>query len=121
MALIQSCRLVCTERGHNKEYNVELHEERDRTYRVDGRYGRIGAVLTGVRKYNGTSRYQAEAEYNKVRNEKLGKGYREVPLTNAFLPDTTAERPARTTRRQAPPEPAETIEFYDSSTRHLTL
>lgn len=120
MALIQSCRLVCTARGHNKEYIVELHEDATE-FRVDGRYGRIGATLTGARKYRGPSRYQAEAEYEKVRREKLNKGYEEVPLRNSLLfPDLPV--PPTTRQRRAPaPAPEPTIDFYDDAPRKINL
>lgn len=90
MAILQSCQLTCTERGHNKEYIIELHEDEviggtasysvgsPFTYRVEGQYGRIGATRTTVQKYIGGSRLRAEAAFNKVRNEKLSKGYQEV-------------------------------------------
>ena len=129
MPIIQSCRLVCTDRGHNKEYLVELHEDPDenglRQFRVDGRYGRIGSVLTGVRKYRGSSQYRAEAEYEKVRNEKLNKGYREVPLQNAFLaPALPPVDPPPTPRRRAtatPVTPTNTVDFYDDAPRQINL
>lgn len=128
MPLIQSCRLVCTERGHNKEYLVELHEDvvdHVTEFRVDGRYGRIGSVLTGVRKYRGNSRYRADAEYEKVRNEKLNKGYREVPLQNAFLaPALPPVDPPPTPRRRAtatPVTPTNTVDFYDDAPRQINL
>jgi predicted DNA-binding WGR domain protein len=129
MAVIQSCRLVCTTQGHNKEYVVELDEEFDQQarsyrYRVDGRYGRIGSVLTGVRKYNGLSRGAAETEYEKVRNEKINKGYTEAPLRNSFLADPAPEpAPARrrTARTPAPTLPPPADDLWGDTPRLITI
>ena len=129
MPIIRSCRLVCTDRGHNKEYIVELHEDPDenglRQFRVDGRYGRIGSVLTGVRKYRGSFQYEAEVVYEKVRNEKLNKDYREVPLQNDFLtqvfPAVDLPSPPRRRARASQVAPANTIDFYDDAPRQINL
>lgn len=126
MPLIESCRLVCTTQGHNKEYVIELHEDLTgrRQFRVDGRYGRIGSRLTGMRKYDGPSQVQAQAEYEKLRQEKLNKGYQEVPATNAFLqPATEVSDPAprRSRAPAAPPVPDNTVDFYDNAPRVINL
>lgn len=130
MATIQSCRLVCTEQGHNKEYNVEVDEELNQHehvywYRVDGHYGRIGGTLTRVRKYHGSSRTHAFAVYDQLRREKLSKGYREAAVAPLVAPPAAPARQRRTSRRSnttipAPPA-SNTVEFFDDAPRRINL
>lgn len=135
MPVLQSTRLECTARGHNKEYLVELESnELTGTYRVRGHYGRIGSTLTDTTKCDGVSYQRALAEYEKVRREKLSKGYVEIPLRNQFTPDLDEDGevindapPAPLRRRTARPRatspriPTNTVDFYDEAPRRISL
>lgn len=121
MTVTNRARMLCTSRGHNKEYVIELEDNVGR-YRVVGRYGRIGANLVETVKYEGTSLRSAIAEFSKVRDEKLSKGYEQASNYTRHTPETQPQpAPARSRVRTPPPEKPRTVEFYDNEPRMITL
>lgn len=64
----------------DKVYHLTLAED-DGTFIVAFAYGRRGSTLNTGEKYRGPARSKAYAQYNKVRDEKTGKGYKVVGST----------------------------------------
>jgi len=76
MGIIQSVSLFYTDGSSNKEYNVVLEQHVDSTCSVNFSYGRRGnATSTGTKTNSPVSLAEAQKAYNKLVNEKQGKGY----------------------------------------------
>lgn len=77
---VQHVRLEHTN-GHYKFYELHLHRLENGWFRVTGVYGKIGAVNPTIQVKDTTkSLNEAQATFNKVKQEKLDKGYKIVKL-----------------------------------------
>jgi predicted DNA-binding WGR domain protein len=91
MPVLNADYLHNTNDNHDKVYNVQLEQNGTR-YHVVAEYGRRLGVLKRITKYSGSSRLDATLEFNKLINEKVGKGYRRavnarpVNVANAVAP-----------------------------------
>ena len=72
--------MTVTEGGSNKQYLPRIVENSPGNYEVVCLWGAIGAKPQSTLKYSGPDRMAAQNAYDKVRREKLGKGYRERPI-----------------------------------------
>ena len=77
MAIIQHANLFFQEGNSNKEYHLQLIKY-ENLYSVTFQYGRRGSALNDGTKIAGVTLEAAQKVYNKVLNEKLGKGYQEA-------------------------------------------
>lgn len=91
MKTIKQANLFYQEGGSDKVYHVQLVETATDEYDVAFQYGRRGAALASGFKSRGENLVSAEKAYNKILNEKLGKGYEYAGgVAPAFTPTATA-------------------------------
>ncbi len=84
--IIQKADLYFCEGSSDKEYHLQLCEDGG-DFTVTFQYGRRGSALLSGTKVVNVARSAAEKAYNKVLNEKLGKGYQEVTSPTSVSPD----------------------------------
>jgi predicted DNA-binding WGR domain protein len=102
--VISSDYLHCQTRGSDKVYDLELVREADGTYSVNACYGRRGSTLNSAPKCQHTTLDVADREYNKLIEEKLGKGYQRRGITTPHRlapPPSAPVRPAARRRKAA--------------------
>ena len=85
MTTIQEASLYFCSGTSDKEYHLQLvhGEGGSNGYSVNFQYGRRGSALNEGTKISGVTLQAAQKVYNKVLNEKLGKGYQEQSGTTA--------------------------------------
>lgn len=100
MAIIKQTRLTFKEGSSDKEYNIFLEEVSSGSYLVNFSYGRRGGTLkSGTKTSSPVSLANAEKVYDRLENEKIGKGYKVDSSSKAknFTPAPTKEAKKRTT------------------------
>jgi len=93
MKVIDSIDLYFQEGGSDKEYHLQL-VDLSGTYAVDFQYGRRGSTLSTGRKIETPGLDQAKKAYEKVKLEKMSKGYHEEDAGNkAYSPAAVGDTP----------------------------
>ena len=80
--VIESDYLFCQTGNSDKVYEIELVEEPSGRYSVNACYGRRGSTLNTAPKVQNTYEGAARAEYRKLVDEKIGKGYQRRGVGN---------------------------------------
>lgn len=71
--ILESCRLICQEQGHNKFYELALLDNGDDTFSVSYKNGAIGSVGTPGFKIENVDLTKAQKKYASVLKEKTTK------------------------------------------------
>ena len=82
MTIIRSIVLHSTAGGSDKIYALDLVADADGTFTVNYGNGRRGSALATGTKLAGASEAKAQATFDKVVKEKIGKGYRPIGGTD---------------------------------------
>lgn len=77
MKVIEEAKLWYKDHSSDKVYNVQL-VDMGGTYNVNFQYGRRGSSLTAGSKATGVTEAKARSVYNKLVQEKTGKGYKDA-------------------------------------------
>ena len=80
--VVESDYLYCQTGNSDKVYEIELVEEANGRFSVNACYGRRGSTLNSAPKCQNTYEGAARAEYHKLVNEKLTKGYQRRGVGN---------------------------------------
>lgn len=80
--VIESDYLYCQTGNSDKVYEVELVAEATGRFSVNACYGRRGSTLNNAPKVQNTYEDAARAEYRKLVEEKLAKGYQRRGVAN---------------------------------------
>jgi len=108
MATINHADLFFQEGNSDKVYHLQLMSYGD-GHSVNFQYGRRGGTLNEGTKISGATLQAATKVYNRILNEKLGKGYQEIQASGvdtSFTGPTYAPAtvPSRTARPARPPQ-----------------
>jgi ATP-dependent DNA ligase len=88
---MNTIRLECTTGGHNKFYEFQGIESKNR-FTIKGLYGAIGKAGQVSIIYDGVSKAEAEKEFEKKKSEKIKKGYIVVSRNGNSVQPTTEEK-----------------------------
>lgn len=72
--MVRASQVDHTDSGHNKTYRVEIIKDGD-TYKVVGKWGKIGGTLQEQIKYEGKSEAKAQTVFDDLLDSKFKKGY----------------------------------------------
>jgi len=78
MKTIESVSLSYQDEKSDKVYQLQLNEEATDSYRVDFQFGRRGSTLNTGTKVQGVALADAQKAYNKIKAEKMKKGYQTI-------------------------------------------
>lgn len=117
MKILSESYLTVTEGGSNKHYLPRIVENSPGNYEVVCLWGAIGAKPQSTLKYTGPDRVAAQNAYERVRREKLGKGYRERPIPADLRSGSVAApgAPASASARPSTPVPALVVPKEDAT------
>lgn len=68
--------LECATGGAAKFYDIQMKKGPDGMYETTARYGRLGTIGRTITKSNSTSLARGTNYANRLRNQKISKGYR---------------------------------------------
>lgn len=84
--VIKSASLFFCEGGSDKEYGLQLMQNSSGTYYVICQWGRRGSTLQSGMKCTGQPLDKATKVYDKLYDEKVGKGYKEGAAGTSYTP-----------------------------------
>ena len=129
--ILQQADLFFQSGTSDKVYHLQLNESSDpagkllNTHSVTFQYGRRGSALNEGTKITGATFEVATKVFNKILNEKLGKGYQGFTgdlTSNSYQPTVMVPAPTQTARPRAPatrrpafsPLPKRVVDWDDS-------
>ena len=73
--VLESVDLFFQQGSSDKEYHIQINQQNDHLYNVEAQWGRRGGALTTAIKTITDNLTDARKVFNKIRGEKVGKGY----------------------------------------------